>query len=317
MRSLVVPVVVIALMLIGCGQESKKPATEPAKKPAATSGDPKAPAADSKDAKPAADAPSLVFEKKPLAAGASYKQTSLADMAMEMVVVMGQQPNKVATHEKREEARTTTVLDTKDNAITKVEVHYDDQRTIKRDSGQAEAVEIKSPVMGKTYVVTATAEGTIEVTYKNGTAPVPDEVQIVRSHHNTLGKPDQFAQLLPDKPVTVGQKVEVPAGLIKNMMNINDEPMEIEEFAFTLKAITDVSNQLAGRFELVLKMSVKPGPGMKMVMDMRGDVVLLQSGLLSSFSLEGPARVELDDSLKGQVQANGGGQMSFSKSLTY
>lgn len=256
----------------------------------------------------------LVFAKKAPAVGFTTVEATRSTMDMTMKMTMMGQAKELASVELTAEERVVEVLEAKDNAITRIKVTYNQKRREGSENGAAKRA-TDAPVTGKTYQVTF-KDGAVEVTDGEGKPADEREADIVKGDYRTLGQPDQLSKLIPDGAMKLGQTIEISDDAIKAMMNVGDEPMTFDSFTFKLKGVREIEGQKAGVFDMALNMSVKPGPGMSLGMKMTGEVVVLADGQLADFRMKGPVKVELDNALQGQMQAEGGGNVEFIKKIT-
>ncbi len=257
----------------------------------------------------------ITFKQASPKVGAVMTEVTGSDMLMDMNLTILGTPKAMKSEEKSSERRQVTVLATKGDAITKIKVRYEEKTRLQKQTGQASPDQM-APVVGKTYTVES-KEGAVVLLDEAGKPASPEELRIVENDFEGFGQADQFAALLPKGAMKVGDKIDLTADVVRQLMRVGQELMEFSEVSFVLKAVKDVGGQMAGVFELLMKIAVKPGPGMSIQMAMKGEVVIRAEGWLSSFTIEGPITVVADKALEDKMKIDGSGKIKFTKAVTY
>lgn len=264
----------------------------------------------------AVEAKPFVFKKASMKAGAKVIERAASTMRMEMVVTMGKDTRAVKSIEERVEKRTVTVKSVNaEGIITELEVHYDEQ-SLEKIENDIKVKPEAAPVKGKTYRLEF-KDALLVVLNADGSPVSSTEARIVQADYGTLGRPDELVSLLPDGPLRVGETIDLPENIVRSLVEANDQPAELEDFSLVYKGVGEVAGRPVALFKLKLRLSLRPGPGMVLTMDMGGEVVLSEQGWLQRFEMRGPVEVSLDGQLQGQVKAEGGGEVRFNKSLAY
>jgi hypothetical protein len=242
-------------------------------------------------------------------------EQSASDMTMSMTVKKGDKVlQEITTRQGQTEKKKVTILAATDSAVTSVRCEYLDRSTIE---GAAAGKESKkaSVVSGKTYLVTA-KNGKIEVVNANGRPVSKKERSEVEKDNDDLGKPNKTAQLLPDRPIAVGETLTPPASAVRSMLNTGDDSMELKDVSLSLKAVEGSGAARAAVFDLSMRVGGSNKKGAVPVkMELVGSLkILVDSTLPVEMNLSGPISIETEE--KG-TSISAKGQVSFSVNVTY
>jgi hypothetical protein len=212
--------VALSLAFVACKKE--QPPSEAPKQQAAEKAAPAAPAAANGEVKFTLGAPKV---------GAKF--ASMMETALEMK--MG--PSSMSSKEKgRYEVE---VLEVDEDAPTKAKVKYTDKSTKDLEDGKEKPSE-KSPVLGKTYVVSLDGENVV-IKDEKGQLASEEEAAIVRDDVDFLGKPDEFRSTLAKRTYKVGEKAPELIAAVQHLVaddassgsgdapNISDVTLELKE----------------------------------------------------------------------------------------
>jgi hypothetical protein len=241
-------------------------------------------------------------------------EQSATDMTMSMTIKKGDKVLSELTMRQGEtEKKKVTILAATDKAVTSVRCEYLEKSTIE---GAADKERKKASVVsGKTYLVTA-KNGKIEVVNATGRPVSGKERTEVAKDNADLGKPNKTAELVPDRPIAVGETLTPPASVIRSMMNTDDESMELKDISLTLKAIEGSGAARAGVFAMSLRVGASNKKGaMPVQMELAGSLkILVDSMLPVEMNLSGP--ISLATEQKGN-SITATGRAAFSISATY
>lgn len=135
----------------------------------------------------------------------------------------------------RKQQRKTVVLEASAHGPSKVKVTY--QLAEKEATAGGQTVESAAQVVsGKTYTVARVGEQLV-VTDEHGETPDADELAIVTHDLESLGRPNLIGQFLHDKSFAVGQKIELPNELAKELLGFTDTVGEVTRFELTFSGV--------------------------------------------------------------------------------
>jgi hypothetical protein len=109
------------------------------------------------------------------------------------------------------------------------------------DAGAPAAVPaaVPQPVQGKTYICRREPgeKGELVVTDLKGERPPSDEYEIVSQQMQMVGRPNPLAEFLAGRTVSVGEKLEVPIDVAKQIFNWGDSLGKVTKFTLTLQKV--------------------------------------------------------------------------------
>lgn len=214
-----------------------------------------------------------------------------------------------------------TIVSVNGSVLTGVRVFYEkwENTTKSTEDGITETKPIvKTPVVGKTYVVKLQGEE-LAITDETGKKPPKDEWEIVNADYKDLGEQDEFASYFADKKVVPGETLEVPGNLARAMLTEQKDIVKIDHFSFVLNRTGTFSGLPSAIFGTALKMSGNYGPNTSIKMNLKGETVIaFQNGWPVSTKLEGPVRVTGVDQLGSRiVMVDGTGTMTVTEEARY
>jgi hypothetical protein len=103
----------------------------------------------------------------------------------------------------------------------------------------AEYQPVPQPVQGKTYLCHREPgeNGKLIVTDEAGHRPPTEEYDIVAQQMDIVGRPNPFAQFLAGRMVTVGDTLELPKELARQIFNLGEKFGEATRFTLTLQKV--------------------------------------------------------------------------------
>jgi len=106
-------------------------------------------------------------------------------------------------------------------------------------SAVAQYPPVAQPVQGKTYLCRREPgdDGKLIVTDEAGHQPPKEEYDIVAPQMEMVGRPNPLAQFLAGRTVAVGERLEVPKQLAKQIFNLGDKFGEVTDFTLTLQKV--------------------------------------------------------------------------------
>lgn len=98
---------------------------------------------------------------------------------------------------------------------------------------------VAQPVQGKTYLCRREpgADGKLIVTDEAGHRPPNEEYEIVAPQMEMVGRPNPLAQFLAGRTIAVGERLQVPKQLAKQIFNLGDKFGEVTDFTLTLEKV--------------------------------------------------------------------------------
>ena len=181
----------------------------------------------------AAAAETVTFHKTPAQPGDISRQSIDCDLDLEMSI---QQGGQIVQSQRqgilRQQVRQLTVLAADTRAATRAEVRYD-RSTVALRAADATAQTTTQAVTGKTYLV-ARAADQLSVTYPDGRTPPAEELEIVTTNMETFGLPNPIALYFDGKQMVVGQTVELPAKLARELLGFSESVGNISQFQLKL-----------------------------------------------------------------------------------
>lgn len=254
----------------------------------------------------------VTFQRAPDAVGDVRSDESTLGMSLDMEVrVDGELVQSASMSEQESKAKKRTVLEVTDGIATKVRLAFG---TMKKKGVQAGTErELTLPVSGRVYVAARGKDDRIEVTSGDEKPVSTQEAEIVRNEAKRLGKPDRLASFLPDRPVAVGESLEVPLEVLREMFD--DEKVKSDRARFTLKGVEE------GRaiFAMDLKLKGEPNPGVTMRMNLTGELLIDPATKRAlSLKLDGPVTLESrQKNGESEIRMDGKGTFSADMRMTY
>lgn len=224
-----------------------------AQQPGTTTTQPIKQAAFDRLAPPNAPRQSVRFGRRPARVGDQTEQTITLEMRLTLNMrrgneLVGKHQTTVRTSQRR--IVTTTAVDA--GSMTAVKVQYPDatkQVVGGQDAGatnasdnanaSAESPPMPQPVQGKTYLCRREpgGNGKLIVSDEAGNRPPTEEYDIVAQQMEMVGRPNPLAQFLAGRAIAVGEKVELPHDLAKQIFNLGDKFGEVTRFTLTLQKL--------------------------------------------------------------------------------
>jgi hypothetical protein len=271
------PGVLLTLLAVGCG------ASPPAVPVSA------APAAPEADA-PSEDPSGVVFGRSAPKVGTVFLTESQQTLRVELEQRQGKQKVQLVQASSQRTKTRITILAVSGTAVTREKVEYLEGRSEQRLGDRVQ--DVPSPLVGKTYVLEA-RQGSLRATGADG-APVSDyESERLAQNHPNLGRPSGFIAILPDRPLTVGERLTPDAGALADAFG--KRGVEVRDASLVLESAGEGVGQFAVSFVLI---ETRENTTTETTL---GGSVMLQAD--TSWPLEtklrGPVRVTGPDELSG------------------
>jgi len=197
--------------------------------------------------------------------------------------VVQEQKQSLALHQQRE----LTILEVAADGPIKAEVKYE-QSVVELKSADQASQPNPQPVTGKTYhVVRHGAE--LTVTYPDGATPPAEELAIVTDNMSSFGLPNPITQFFEGRRVQVGETLELPTELARELLGFAETADAVSKFQLKLAAVRPGRNGQppTATFDISLKADEAAQTGVSM--NLTGQLVMEVSTCRSlSVSLAGP-----------------------------
>ena len=233
-------------------------------------------------------ADTVTFHKQPAAAGDSSRQTMRCDLALTMSI---RQAGQIVQEQKqgllRQQDRQLTILEVAGDAALKADVKYNDSKIALRSS-EAPAEPELQPVTGKTYRVTRQGDE-LTITYPDGTVPPPEELAIVQENMSTFGLPNPIAQFFDGRELKVGETLNLPAHLARELLGFAETNNSVSDFRLKLAQIKPAKANQAkcAVFQILLRAKDPEQSGVSM--DLTGQLTMeIETCRSLAVSLRGP-----------------------------
>ncbi|HVT30212.1 MAG TPA: hypothetical protein VHE81_19525 [Lacipirellulaceae bacterium] len=149
--------------------------------------------------------------------------------------------NQTALRSTQRRVITTTEVD--NGRITAVRVRYPlatkEESAVDATATPTPPTQKTQPVQGKTYICRRDAgeNGELIVTDEAGNRPPTDEYEIVAQQMQMVGRQNPLAQFLAGRTISVGQKIELPNDIARQLFNLAERFGKITQFALTLRDV--------------------------------------------------------------------------------
>jgi hypothetical protein len=211
----------------------------------------------------------------------NYRQPRVGDQGtqdvqfeMNLVVTFQQSGQVISTGDRsilRRQRRAMTALDVKDLRVTRAQVAFAESEAMVMENGKATS-RTRQPVAGKSYHVARQANEELLVTDEQGNPPSAEEIAIVRSAADAVGRRNPWGEVLHQRTVSVGDTLNVPPPLANTLLGFEETLGEVRRFEMKLVDIRSVDGTQCGVFETVIETDSTLAGGK--VLTMRGQFVI-------------------------------------------
>ena len=259
--------------------------------------------------------PATTFARKApvVNAKATEKGTSKTNLVTSIDSGNGK-PQLQTLDETDAEQKVEQVLAVADDAITKMQITYDDKTTTTVEGGKTKTT--TSALKGKTYVVEAKGDGKLDVRDAKGKPAPPREAKLVSQDYRSLGKPDPVLKAMPERALAVGESVPELAQAITD--ELKDDSPDLDVSGVTVKFAGATGDE--GSFDVTATFGKAEGP-VKFTMPLTGTMkVRTSDSQLSALTLEGPVTVAPNDDPKAKpskLKIEGTGTMKIEEQRVY
>jgi hypothetical protein len=264
------------------------------------------------------------FARQAPSVGDAVEQTISLEMRLTMSMrqsdqIVGKNQNTVRTNQRR--VVTATAVD--DQRTTAVKVHYaaaTKQVVTVDDSGAAmEPAAVPQPVQGKTYICRRESgeNEQLVVTDSKGERPPTEELEIVSQQMQMVGRPNPLAQFLAGRTIAVGEKLELPSEVAKQIFNLGDRLGKVTKFTLTLQKVQSDQNVRCAVFRATVEAASSDSTQMRL--EIEGPLVVdADTCRARQVSLVGPIGMsESRGTYSTAYQMIGTGRLNMSIASTY
>jgi hypothetical protein len=168
------------------------------------------------------------------------------------------------------------------------------------------------PVTGKSYVIER-RNGELAITYQDGSSPPPEELAIVAENMGSFGLPNPIARFFHGRTVRVGQLLELPAELARDLVGFTQTTQSLSKFQLRLVEVRPPTNQAASAtavFVIELRADDPEQSGVSMTLDGRMEMetqtcrarAVELSGPVAVSEKHGPAEAQYEVHSQGEIR---------------
>jgi hypothetical protein len=152
---------------------------------------------------------------------------------------------------KTEQVREVDIIEADSTKTAKVRVTY--TKAMQRNGGKLSLGRAEpQPVANKTYSVSRVQEADeLVITYPDGTKPPADELVIVASNMQSVGKTNPLAQFLNGRTVQVGEQLTMPPDLAADLLG-SSMVQNADSVTLKLLRLQRIGNQTVGVFQTTI-----------------------------------------------------------------
>jgi hypothetical protein len=264
---------------------------------------------------PAATAePQVVrFRQTPATVGDQVTQSLNVDLGLTTKITQsGQTAHESSNRMRREQKRTIEVTGVVDGRATKARATFHLSRRQTPESTRPEEF-VTQPIEGKTYWMSREGERLV-VTDPSGAAPPEEEARLVAESLENVGKPNPFAALLVDRPLTVGQRVLVSRDVVQSLLGFEGPIGTVHRFELTLLRVEPPTAERPsplGVFQAAIE--VKPNDQSPLSITLTGEMsVETETCRLTEVKMVGPVQLSsIERTAGGIFQFSAGGELNL------
>lgn len=251
----------------------------------------------------------VVFKKQPAQPGDVSIQTIECDLDMQMSI---RQSGQVVQAQNqtigRKQLRELTILNIGPNAPTRARVEYDES-SVALKSAEAPEQSTPQPVTGKVYVVTRDGEQ-LTVTYPDGADPPQLEKAIVVQNMESFGLPNPIAQFFDQRELRIGETVQLPNKVARELLGFPDTVQNITQFQLRLKEVKRIDLRDCAVFDIRLIADNAEAASLKM--NLSGSLILevgtcrtvavMLDGPVGASEMHGPPTGQFEVASEGTIR---------------
>ena len=248
----------------------------------------------------------ITFVKRPTQVNDTSRQTLRGILKAERTI--RQQRQIVDTSKQqllRNQTRTLTVLDIGPDGIPRTARLRYAESASRIQSENRHNVEVTQPVAGNTYLVSRQGE---ELSFRDeaGQPVTKEEQDVLKVHMDAFGKPNPLANFLNGKRLQIGQSIEVPKEVARELLGLTGNEGKTDKLTLRLDRVQPIQGVPCAVFGTILR-STNPETSMTLIM--KGQLTIeVNSCRTRSIALQGPIAIsETKGPTQGQfiVSTNG------------
>ncbi len=264
------------------------------------------------------------FSRKTARVGDEIDQNIGLELRLTMSMRQGNQiigKNQTAMRSTQRRVVTTTEID--NGRITAVRVRYPvatKQESATEDNAAPQPPTVKTqPIQGKAYLCRRDSgeNGELVVTDEAGNRPPTDEYEIVSQQMQMVGRQNPLAQFLAGRTIAVGQKIELPKDVARQLFNLADRFGEVTKFDLTLQRVESEGGTTCAVFQASVVAASNAATQMRL--EIEGPLAIdVATCRAQRISLIGPIGMsETGGSYSTAYQMIGTGRLHMSIASTY
>jgi hypothetical protein len=260
-----------------------------------------------------AKSPLVRFRQSPAAVGDQVTQTLNVDLGLTTKITQsGQTAHESSNRMRREQERKIEVLEVADGRATKAKATFVVSRRQTPESSKPEEL-VTQPIEGKSYLMSREGDRVV-VTGLDGAAPPEEETRLVAESLENVGKPNPFASLLVNRPMTVGQRVLVPREVVQSLLGFEGPIGSVHRFELTLLRVEPATAERpspVGVFQATIE--VRPNDESPLSITLNGEMfVETETCRLTEVRMVGPVQLSsIERTAGGIFQFSAGGELNL------
>jgi hypothetical protein len=253
------------------------------------------------------------FRQAPAAAGDQVTQTLNVDLGLTTKITQsGQTAHESSNRMRRQQERTIEVLEVADGRAAKARATFNVSRRQTPESSKPEEL-VTQPIEGKTYLMSRDGDRVV-VTDLAGATPPEEEVRLAAESLENVGKPNPFAALLVDRPVTIGQRILVPRDVVQSLLGFEGPIGAVHRFELTLLRVEPATAERPspiGIFQAAIE--VRPNDDSPLSITLNGEMsVETETCRLLAVEMTGPVQLSsIERTAGGIFQFSAGGELNL------
>lgn len=215
----------------------------------------------------------VTFQKRSAQPGERSRQQLTCDLNLTMSIRQsGQIVQSQDQVVKRQQQRELTILRASAALPQQAEVKYLRSAISLQAAGQ-EVQESEQPVTGKAYHIHR-QDGELVITYPDGTTPPAEELAIVQDNLATFGLPNPITEFFDGKRVQIGQTLDLPAPLARELLGFADTGNSVSLFRMKLQEVLPAQSSRGRAARFAIEMEAEDPEQSGVMMKLRGQLTM-------------------------------------------
>lgn len=256
-----------------------------------------------------------VFNHRPFAAGELSNQTVRCDLNLEMAIRQGEKTIDSSSQEvRRDQQRQIKIIEMGPKAPTKAIVTYKTS-AVSVKQANAEPMNSSQPVSGKSYQVTRVGDE-LSITTLDGETPPANELALLKANLEAFGLPNPIATFFDGKTMHVGESVNLPIELAKELLGFQDGVGNVSSLKMKLSKLLNTKSGRLAVFDTQLA-AKQNKDGVNITL--QGQLAIeIDSCRTAVVNLSGPVSVdEVRGPKNGQFEVTSRGELKVAVRATY